>query len=258
MDPEKRNADEKPGGYFSTTKWSVVQAAKSSDTQVASKALSTLCEDYWQPIYAYLRRSGRPAHEAQDLTQEFFGQILSANFLDSVQPASGRFRSYLLACLKHFLANEWRQSQAQRRGGGCVFVEWDDEAEARCLREHADDVAPETVFDRRWAVTLLGRVLKRLAAEFEDAGKPKQFEILKSFLTSDQDEGTVARAGGALGLNAGALRVAVHRLRKRYRERVLEEIDRTVPGEADRADELRYLIQVLKTKHMSPTVKDSL
>jgi RNA polymerase sigma factor (sigma-70 family) len=231
---------------FVTTHWSVVVAAGQADTPRARDALARLCQTYWHPLYAYVRRVGHSPHDAQDLTQEFFARLLEKNFLAGADESRGRFRSFLLASLKHFLANEWHKARAQKRGGGQIPIPIDvATAETSIGFEPADTTTAEKIYERRWALTLLDHVLRRLREEFIRDGKEKLFEQLKPTLTEASRSVRYAEMATRLGTSEGAVKVAVHRLRQRYRELLRAEIADTVasPGEVD--DELRNLFAAL-------------
>lgn len=232
---------------FQTTRWSLVAAAGQRDAPGAGDALAALCAAYWYPLYAFVRRQGHSADEAQDLTQEFFARLLDTDFLAGVDPTRGRFRAYLLAACKHFLANERDRSRAQKRGGGREHLSLDfPSAEQRYLLEPAHELTAEKLFDRRWALTLLDQVLGRLRDEFARADKLALFDRLKSFLTGDRDPERYSQVGAELGLSEGAVKVAVHRLRKRYRELLQEEIGRTVDDARAIDEEIRALFAALR------------
>jgi len=228
---------------FATTHWSVVQAAgRGADTSRARDALARLCQAYWHPLYAYVRRVGYSPHDAQDLTQEFFARLLAKNFLASADESRGRFRSFLLASLKHFLANEWDKARAQKRGGGEVPLSLDwQTADTKFQVAATNEPSPDRTFDREWALALLSRVIERLQAEAEAEGKGKVFAQLKSFLMAGQGDSAQAEVAKALGMEEGAVRVAIHRLRKRYRQLLRDEIANTLsdPGMVD--EEMRAL-----------------
>jgi len=232
---------------FSPTHWSVVLAAAGrSDSTHARDALEKLCRNYWLPIYAFVRRQGHNPPDAQDLTQEFFTRLLEHNYLAAVDREKGRFRSFLLASLKHFLANEWDKARAQKRGGGRAFISIDAAAaESSVSLEPADAVTADKIFERRWALSLLEQVLRRLREEYTRDGKDRQFEQLKSTLTEASRSVPYAEIAARLGTSEGAVKVAVHRLRQRYRELLRAEIADTVadPGEID--DEIRNLFTAL-------------
>jgi RNA polymerase sigma factor (sigma-70 family) len=234
-------------GNFTPTHWSVILAAAGhADTGHARDALEKLCRNYWLPIYVFVRRQGHSAHDAQDLTQEFFARLLEKNFLGSVQREKGRFRSFLLASVKHFLANEWDKATAQKRGGGNVPISIDAAmAENSFGLEPVDTLTADRIFERRWALALLDQVLRRLREEYTRDGKTKQFEQLKPTLTEASRSVAYAEIATRLGTSEGAVKVAVHRLRQRYRELLRAEIGDTVanPGEID--DEIRNLFAAL-------------
>jgi RNA polymerase sigma-70 factor (ECF subfamily) len=229
-------------GEFATTQWSVILAA-GGDTSRAAPALAKLCSAYWYPVYAFIRREGRNAHDAQDLTQEFFAELIERDSLAGVVKDRGRFRSWLLAVLKHFLANEWHRSQRQKRGGGVTMVSLDDEAERRYLTEPADPRTAERLYDRAWALTLVDRVLSKLEDEWRESGKLDQFQILKGTITGDR--ASYSDLSARLEMSEGAVRVTVHRLRGRYRDLLRLEISQTVAFPADADDELRQLFAAL-------------
>ncbi len=227
---------------FTTTHWSVVLAAQRDSTAQAREALTRLCESYWHPLYAFLRRSGQSADEAQDLTQAFFARILEKRTFRDADPDRGRFRSFLLASLKNFVANERERAHAQKRGGNLPVLSLEfDSAERQYQIEPADDETPETVFDKRWALTLLEHVLGRLRTELDKAGKQRQFEELKVFLTGEKPNVGYAGIGERLDMSEGAVKVAVHRLRRRFRALLRDEISQTVASPNDVDDEIRYL-----------------
>lgn len=231
---------------FATTHWSLIIAAQGDDSIPAGAALASLCETYWYPLYAFVRRRGHASHDAQDLTQAFFEKLLEKNYLGDVARERGKFRSFLLASLKHFLANEWHKSRAAKRGGGCTMISLDDQdAEARYLREPADSMTAERLFERRWAMTVLDRVMKRLREDMLAEGKADLFEVLKNHLSGAGEVLPFAEAGERLGISEGAARVAAHRLKKRYRQLLRDEIAQTVVSPTDVDDEIRYLVRVL-------------
>jgi RNA polymerase sigma-70 factor (ECF subfamily) len=231
---------------FHTTRWSVVLAAqRGSDTIRAHSAMAALCKDYWYPLYAFVRRRGYAAHDAQDLTQAFFTSLLETN-ATAADPARGKFRSYLLGALKHFLTNDWHRANAQKRGGGQQFVEWDAlDAESRYAIEPADQTDAEALFDKRWAMELLDRAMTKLRAEFTAKRDEATFDALKGTLTGA--EPSREQLAAQLSLSEGALKVAVHRLRHRYREVLRAEIAETVDSARDVDDEMRHLVAVLRS-----------
>jgi RNA polymerase sigma-70 factor (ECF subfamily) len=237
-----------PGSsLFPATSWTLVVAAGDPRRKEARSALVSLCESYWYPLYAYLRRRGYPADQAQDLTQQFFMRVLEGRYLDHADPEKGRFRSFLLTSLKFFVADEKDRHRAQKRGGAAVLPLEFSSGEKRYQREPAHDETPERIFERRWAVLVLERVVDKLRNEFVHHGRPDHFERLKVFLLghSDAPYTTLARE---MNTSEGALKVAVHRFRKRYRELLRQEIADTVADPADVDSELRYLAAALKKK----------
>lgn len=235
-----------PQTAFHATRWSVVLAARGGSPSAARRALGELIQAYWYPLYAFVRRRGQSAAEAEDLTQEFFTRLLERHDLASVDPAKGRFRSFLLASLKHFLANEWDRRHALKRGGRRQALSLDTlDAETRYGLELADELTPEKLFERKWALTVLDQVLVRLKGEYAAAGKAALFDALKGFLTGLASEASQAQIAVNLGLTPNAVRVAVHRLRKRYRHLLREEISQTVATPADVDEEIRFLLGCL-------------
>jgi DNA-directed RNA polymerase specialized sigma24 family protein len=236
-----------PRPAFVTTHWSVVLSAREGESPQSAAALEKLCRIYWYPLYAYIRRSGQSKENAEDLTQAFFARLLEKKFLDSAQQERGRFRSFLLVALKRFLTNEWERAHAQKRGGFQAQMSLDTEmAERKFQSEIAStEIPPDRAFERRWALTLLELTMSRLRLEFERAGKISEFERLKIFLTADKKEIPYASVAAELVMNEGALRVAVHRLRKRYRELFREEIAHTLAEGESVDEELRHLMSVL-------------
>jgi RNA polymerase sigma-70 factor (ECF subfamily) len=235
---------------FTTTHWSLVVAAgadQASQTR-ARTALEELCRTYWYPLYAFVRGRGYSATDAQDLTQAFFTQILASRGFASADRAKGRFRSYLLGAMKHFLANEWHRSQAQKRGSRVRFIEWDAlDAEGRYADTKRPAEPPETVFDREWAMETVAGALRTLRNEMADSGKAEQFAALKGCLTGE-DELPRNEIAAHLGMSEGAVKVAIHRLRRRYRDLLRVAIAETVANEADLDEEMRYLVTVLRSR----------
>lgn len=235
-----------PAHGFSTTHWSVVLSASAAGTPGAEDALNRLCRDYWYPLYAYIRRQAIGAEEAEDLTQEFLADLLRRESLQTVAPEKGRFRSFLLVALKRFLINAHERSKAAKRGGGAQHVPLDtDLAESRYQTEPSAGMSAERIFERRWALLLLERVVSRLKSEAAARGKAAEFEGLKAFLTAETPAARYADAGATLGLSENAARVAVHRLRRRFRELFREEIAHTLARPEDIDDEIRHLLSCL-------------
>jgi RNA polymerase sigma-70 factor (ECF subfamily) len=231
---------------FATTRWSIVLRAGRPDAPEAGDALGRLCRTYWYPLYARVRRQGYSAHDAQDLTQGFFARLLGSDLIARADPARGKFRSFVLTALKHFIVDEWDKARAQKRGGGQAAVSFDaDAAEKRFHAEPADEAAPDRAFDRQWALVLLGEVLNRLEGEYRDASKARQFAILKAALTGPRETQPYARLAAELGTSEGAVKIAVHRLRQRYRALLEQEIAQTVASPAEAAEELNHLFRAL-------------
>ncbi|HUY35733.1 MAG TPA: ECF-type sigma factor [Pirellulales bacterium] len=236
-----------PSREFATTHWSVVLAAAERGTPRSQAALARLCETYWFPLYAFLRRQGSATHDAEDLTQAFFARVLDKNYLADVDRRRGKFRSFLLASLRHFVANERDRARAKKRGGGRCTLSLDfPSAEKRYTLEPVDDLTPERLFERQWALELLSRVLERLQTELTAAGKAAWFDALKPLLTADSHTPPYARVAERLGQSESAVKVAVHRLRRRYRRLLRDEVAQTVADPAEIDDELRQLVAALR------------
>jgi RNA polymerase sigma-70 factor (ECF subfamily) len=242
------------GDRFATTHWSMVVSAAGHRGQSgparpleAARALATLCENYWFPLYAFVRRAGYPADDAQDLTQEFFLRLLNQNYLAAADPERGRFRSFLLGAMKHFLAHQRRHQATQKRGGGQPTISLDFQSGEQRYRliEPADQLTPERLYEKRWALALLDLVLGRLREDFQAAGKLPLFEALKPFLAGETPKPAYAELGEKLGMSEGAVKVAVHRMRRRYRELLKDEIARTIVEPDTVEDELRELLAAL-------------
>jgi RNA polymerase sigma factor (sigma-70 family) len=232
---------------FQTTHWSVVLAAGQAPSGEAHAALEKLCRAYWYPLYAFVRREGHSADEAQDLTQAFFARLLERRDFEHAQKERGRLRSFLLVSLKHFLVNEWQRARAQKRGGDQVFVPLDEIlAEERFGLEPADSLTAERIYERRWALTILDQVFERLRAEYAAAGKSLLYERLKSFLGDHNEAPTQAELATALGMTENAVKQALFRFRQRYRDLLRAEIGNTVESAAEVENEWRYLVTVLR------------
>lgn len=231
---------------FATTRWSLVASAGQASAQGSREALAALCEAYWYPLYAYVRRKGLQPAEAQDVTQAFFTELLEKERIQLADQQRGKFRSFLLAALNHFLANRWRAAQAQKRGGGQAILSLDFHAgESRYDCEPAYDLTAERIFERRWAMTLLDNALTRLREEHVRGGKSELFELLKGHLGLG-DSAPYRELAERLGMTEGAVKVAAHRLRRRCAEILREEIAQTVSDPAEIDDELRALFSVVE------------
>jgi RNA polymerase sigma-70 factor (ECF subfamily) len=235
----------KPRDYFATTHWTVVLHAGCSDTARAQEALAQLCQIYWYPLYAYVRRRGYSPEDAEDLTQGFFARLLELNSLADVRRQKGKFRSFLLASLNHFLSDELDRAHAQKRGHGQVISLDTNAAETRFGREPADTLTPEKLFERQWAMTLLETVVRRLQREYECDGKGPLFMALRFSIIGGKSDVPYRQLAKEVGLSEDALRVAVHRLRQRYRQTLRDEIAQTVATSAEVDDEIRHLFQAL-------------
>ena len=238
----KSSSTSAPGDVFATTRWTVVLAAGRKSTPQANVALEELCRTYWFPLYAYVRRRGHSKEDAEDLTQAFFARFLEKNYLEGLSAERGRFRAFLLASLKHFLANESDRAHRQKRGGGLtpLSLDWQD-ADTRYQLDPADQLSPDKLYDRAWAVALLERVIVRLRDENVAEGKAEPFERLKPFLMIGKSAIPYGQAATQLNLSEGAVRVAVHRLRRRYRELLRDEIAQTLSDPAQVDEEMRAL-----------------
>lgn len=238
-----------PPRSFPHTRWSVVLAATQKNASESAAALESLCRAYWFPLYAYVRHCGKSHHDAQDLTQEFFRRLLEKRWLESADREKGRLRTFLIVALKHFMSHEWRRASAQRRGGGQAQVSFDTEfAESRYAADPSAELAADETFDKQWALTLLDLTVNQLRAEFAAAGKSGDFEALKGCLMAARGAIDYAAVAARLDVNEAAARVAVHRLRKRFRTIYREEISQTLANEADVDGELRHLAAALAEK----------
>ena len=233
-------------GRFATTRWSLVLAAGHQPSARSSEALASLCEMYWYAVYAFIRRQGYRPEDGADLTQAFFLRVLEKNYFHDADPARGRFRAFLCASIRHFLSNERDRARALKRGGAQPPISLDVEtAEGRYRLEPRDDLTPEKLFDRHWALTLLERVLARLRQDHVSAGKAELFDHLKGFLTGDSAAVPYADVAKASGMTEGAVKVAVHRLRRHFRDTLVQEIAETVSDPADIDAEIEYLLKAV-------------
>jgi RNA polymerase sigma-70 factor (ECF subfamily) len=231
---------------FATTRWSLVLAAGHQSNARSAEALTSLCEIYWYPVYAFIRRHGTRAEDCADLTQAFFARVLEKNYFHDADPARGRFRAFLCASIRHFLSNERDRERALKRGGPLPPISLDVEtAEGTYQIEPRDDLTPEKLFDRHWALMLLDRVLARLREEHVSTGKAELFDHLKGFLTGDSGTVPYADVATILGTTEGAVKVAVHRMRRRFRDTLVQEIAETVSDPADIDAEIEYLLKAV-------------
>lgn len=229
-------------GLFLTTHWSVIVRAGDSHSPESDQAMGILCQSYWYPLYAFVRRKGHGHENACDLTQEFFAQLIEKHYLRSVDQNLGKFRTFLLASMTHFLANEWDKTQARRRGGGCQVLSLDGmEADERYRMEPIESQTPETLYERRWAQTLIALVLDRLAKEMEE----NRFEVLKGFLLDDKGTVSYEEAARQLGMSVAGVTSAIHRMRARFRALLFEEVAQTVESSDEVEPELRHLLAAL-------------
>ena len=245
----KENAKSVPSGdaSFTTTRWSIVVSAGRISSPDSKRALESLCEAYWYPLYAYVRRRVPDVNEAQDLTQAFFTVLLEKNYVGSATPDRGRFRAFLLTAFKNFLSKHWEKARAQQRGGGRSPISLDFESADSSLRvDPPAGITAEQFYDQQWAISLLGQILERLKSEFKEAGKVRQFEELKGFVIGDHAGTTYAQAAASLKMTEAAAKKAGSRMRQRYRELLREEIAQTVSGPDEVDDEIRNLFVILK------------
>jgi RNA polymerase sigma-70 factor (ECF subfamily) len=246
MSPDSPGSVEADARRFATTHWSVVLAAGHQESPQATEALEDLCRTYWYPLYAYVRHRGHSPEDSKDLTQEFFHRLLQKNFLAQVDPRKGKFRSFLLASINHFLANEWDRARTLKRGGQMTFVPFEDLlAEDRYQAEQGAGRTPEQIYEKAWAIALLERVLGRLRQETAAAGQGKRFEELKVILMGEKPSLSYADLAAKLNSTEAALKMALQRLRRRYGELLREEIVQTVADPSDADEELRHLRTVL-------------
>ena len=252
MPPQETNLEHMgPSGAqrFASTHWSMVLAAADRQAPEWRDAMADLCARYWQPLYAFIRLDGHTRERAEDLTQEFFARFLEKDFLKSVDREKGSFRSYLLACLRHFLANERDRDQAQKRGAGRPVLSLDySSAETRYRLEATDSRTPERIFERQWALAVLEQVLNQLHAEWARAGRGPHFEQFRLFLSGEDRPATYEQIARRLGMGVSAVKVSVHRLRRRYRELLREEIGRLVGDPAEIDDEIRALFVAVRNE----------
>ena len=234
------------GSEFLTTHWSMVLAAGKDQSPKAAAALEDLCRAYWKPLYAYVRRQGHDIHQAQDITQDFFARLLEKHYLELADPARGRFRTFLLTSLKRFLINDWKRASRQKRGGGQeTFSLNADSAEPEYVIEPADGLSPEQIYEKHWATTLLERVLEKLQMDYEAMGMKALFNELKTYIWGERSGLSYGDVASQLGLTEGAVKVAAHRMRQRFRQLLHEEIGNTVADPSEIGAEIKYLFEVM-------------
>jgi RNA polymerase sigma-70 factor (ECF subfamily) len=233
------------GACFPATRWSLIAGAQDHASDVVRSAMAQLCDHYWRPIYAFLRRTGHPHADAEDLTQSFFLSLLDRDVFARINPDGGKLRTYLLASLKNHLANERRAAGRQKRGGQAVIISINAEEFEGIESEMLDEVTPERAFDREWVLALLHKVLTELEQEYLLTGKGPIFRALRSQLVDHGESASYAEIGSELGVSEGTVRVAAHRLRGRYREMLIAEVAETVEGPAAVGGELDFLLQTL-------------
>jgi len=244
--PEKSDSAEPLPAHFVTTRWTVVMAARDKASPESEDALQTLCKAYWPPLYSFVRRLGNAPHDAQDLTQEFFARLLHKDWLVAVERERGRFRTFLIMAVKRFLANEWDKHRTARRGGGQACVPLDTQFAEECyLADARPSLSADHLYERQWALTLLDQAMTRLRAEYESDGRAGDFERLKTYLTAGRGEIPYDQIARDLGASEGAARVAVHRLRKRFREVFRAAVADTVSSAEDVDEEMHYVVEVL-------------
>jgi len=247
MPPSEDTSGARNNGHFATTQWTAVVAAGADSSPEARRALEQICANYWYPLYAHVRRNGHNPHDAQDLTQEFFARLIERNYLQHADPHQGRFRTFLLTSLKRFLVNDWKRAHRQKRGNGHKASSLDEtQSESRFAAEPALTQPPDTLYDRGWAHTILDRAMTALRAEWVQAGKLALFDRLKVIAWGESSMLPYAVLGTELGMTEDALKTAVHRLRRRYRELVRAEVALTVSSPDEVDEELRYLLSVIR------------
>lgn len=234
-----------PSGHFVTTQWNLVLTAGQQGAPEASDALAALCQSYWHPLYVYARRRGKSAEDASDLTQSFFAAVIEKSFLEAADPDRGRFRTFLLTLFQRFLGQEFRREQTQKQGGHLKKVAFNFDAAEQLCSQNSADVAPEVAFEKEWALTLLGHVMDRLSEDYEKRGKSELFQKCRPWLNGNVDGASEAKMAKDLGMTEGALRVAIHRLRERFRELLRAEIAETIGPDTTVDEELAHLRQAL-------------
>lgn len=243
---ESRNALRPSGAAFQSTRWSSIAVAADSSDPEARQSLERLCQAYWPPLFAYALRQGRDIPSAQDLTQSFFAHFIERGYLRAADRARGRFRTFLLTCFQHFLIHEWEKTQALRRGGRFSLVSLEEHVHELETRAAEGAVAsPEQLYDREWAMALLARALTRLSGEFAASGNERKYRVLSRFLDAEPGPGDYARAAEELGIHVRAVKLGVHRMRRRFGRLVRDEIRETVSTDADAQEEMQHLIKTM-------------
>jgi len=245
MENDSRESPGGGGAVFRTTQWSMVLKAGSEDSRVAADALEQLCQRYWYPLYACVRRSGHSHADAADLTQSFFARVVEKKTLIGVEPGGARFRSFLLIALKHFIINEWQSANRLKRGGGKQIISLDEKADELYRAEPADNATPDKLFEKRWALSVVETALGKLRAEFVASEKPELFDVLKPALSGEKLARGYAEVAADFGLSESAVKVAVHRMRKRFGDLLRGEVAETIQNPGELEDEVRYLINAL-------------
>jgi DNA-directed RNA polymerase specialized sigma24 family protein len=231
---------------FATTRWSRVVVAGDSTSPESRAALERLCQEYWPPLFAFALRRCQDPHSAQDLTQSFFAHFIDRGYLRAANRERGRFRTFLLTCFEHFLVHQWEKERAAKRGGNYVLVSWDEQCDGALLpARSAADLSPEKLYDRAWAQVIMQRAFTRLQNEHAKGERNIQFKVLGRFLSAEVAPGEYVDLGEQLGVAPGAVKLAVHRMRRRFRALVREEIRETVANESDVDDEMRYLVEII-------------
>ncbi len=243
--PETQSIRRSGAAWFATTHWSVVLRARDEGSAEASEALASLCQSYWPPLYSFIRRQGSSVEDAQDLTQKYFARVLERNYFSAADRKKGKLRTFLLSTLKHFLANEYDRTQALKRGGGQVIIPLDtDFAEGRHGVDPGHEITPERQFEQNWAMTLLDKVMAELRKDYARAGKTNQFDEFKPFISDPNPSVAFSEVASRLGMTEAAVKMAVSRLRQRYRRLLREQIARTVSSPDEVDDEIRHLFAV--------------
>lgn len=230
---------------FVTTSWNQILAARTGSSSESRRALESLCRAYWYPVYAFVRHQGHDAEASRDLTQAYFARLVEKGYLEDFDPSLGRFRVFLKTSIKNFLSKEGEKTRAQKRGGGFEFISLDHAMEDRYRHEPVDRLTPEQVYERRWALTILERVLTKVRQEFSEAGREAEFEQLKGFLTGEEPRLPYGQVATALKVSEGAVKISVHRLRQRFGNLLQKEIADTVASPEEVDDEVRHLLAVV-------------